>query len=70
MNHFQVVDYIVVGATFLISLLIGLYHAFANKHTNEDLLVGGRNLNILPVAASIMVTYVSAITLLGISKTL
>lgn len=64
-NYFGTADYILLGATLLISLLIGLYYGYKNKQTNEELLVGGRNMSILPVAASVMVTYVSAITILG-----
>lgn len=67
-NHFGWLDWVVVGGTLLISLLIGIYYAIRSKNSNEDLLVGGRKMRILPVAASVMVTYVSAITVLGISR--
>lgn len=64
-NYFGITDYVLLGATLLISLLIGLYYGYKGKNTNEELLVGGRNMSIFPVAASVMVTYVSAITILG-----
>jgi Na+/proline symporter len=64
-NYFKVLDWIVVGITLGGSLLIGVYYAITSKHSNEDLLVGGRKMHILPVAASVMVTYVSAVTILG-----
>ncbi|ODM98275.1 Sodium-coupled monocarboxylate transporter 1 [Orchesella cincta] len=64
-NYFGVTDYILLTGTLLISLLIGLYYGYKGKNTNEELLVGGRNMSIIPVAASVMVTFVSAITILG-----
>ncbi len=64
-NYFGITDYILLGATLLVSLLIGLYYGYVNKSTNEELLVGGRNMSIFPVAASVMVTYLSAITIIG-----
>ncbi len=64
-NYFGIMDYIFLGATLLISLLVGLYYGYTSKHTNEDLLVGSRNMALFPVAASVMVTYLSAITVLG-----
>ncbi|CAG7718016.1 unnamed protein product [Allacma fusca] len=64
-SQFDIVDYIVVVGTLLFSLLIGVYHAVVKKQTNEDLLLGGRNTSVLPVACSIVVTYLSAITIQG-----
>ncbi|KAF0307766.1 Sodium-coupled monocarboxylate transporter 1 [Amphibalanus amphitrite] len=62
---FGLVDYCVFGATLLLSLLIGVYHAVRGKQTNEDLLLGGRSMSVLPVAVSIMVSFLSAILILG-----
>ncbi|CAG7718018.1 unnamed protein product [Allacma fusca] len=64
-TQFGVVDYIVAVGALFISLLIGIYHAMVKKQTNEDLLLGGRNTSVLPVACSIVVTYFSAIAILG-----
>lgn len=64
-NYFGTADYALLIATLLVSLLIGLYHGYFGNRTNEDLLMGGRNLSLLPVAASEMVTFISAITILG-----
>ena len=64
-KDFGIVDYVVVGATLLFSLFIGVYYALASNQTNEDLLVGGRKMKVWPVACSILVTYLSAITVLG-----
>jgi len=58
-SYFGVIDYVTVGVTLLISLGIGVYHAVkgGGKETNEDLLLGGRNMKALPIAASMLVTY-------------
>ncbi|XP_021965091.2 sodium-coupled monocarboxylate transporter 1 isoform X1 [Folsomia candida] len=58
-------DWVVVAATLGASLAIGIYYALKGNKSNEDLLVGGRNMAVLPVAASVMATYISAITVLG-----
>jgi len=63
-NHLSYVDYAFIAGTFSLSLGIGLYYAFA-KQTTEDLLVGGRKMSALPVAFSMLVTHLSAISILG-----
>ena len=67
-SYFGVIDYVAVGLTLLISLAIGIYHAVKGrgKETNEDLLMGGRKMKALPIAASMLVTYFSAIAIIGI----
>jgi len=68
-NHLNVVDYVLIVVSLLVSLGIGAYYAFA-KQTTEDLLVGGRKMSPLPIAASMMVTYFSAISMLGMDSSL
>ncbi|CAK1546081.1 unnamed protein product [Leptosia nina] len=55
--------------TMLLSIGIGLYFRFSGgkQKTNEEYLMANRNMSILPVAVSLMASFVSAITLLGIS---
>ncbi|XP_037080771.1 sodium-coupled monocarboxylate transporter 1-like, partial [Pollicipes pollicipes] len=62
---FGLVDYCVFGSVLVFSLLIGVYHAFRGKQTNAEMLLGGRNMAIVPVAISIMATFLSAILILG-----
>ncbi|XP_037079494.1 sodium-coupled monocarboxylate transporter 1-like [Pollicipes pollicipes] len=62
---FGLVDYCVFGSVLMSSLLIGAYHAFRGKQTNAEMLLGGRNMAILPVAISIMASFLSAILILG-----
>ncbi|XP_037080770.1 sodium-coupled monocarboxylate transporter 1-like [Pollicipes pollicipes] len=62
---FGIVDYCVFGGVLLLSLLIGVYHAIRGKQTNEELLLGGRKMSIIPVAVSTMASFLSAILILG-----
>ena len=64
-SHFTIIDYIVSIASLVICLVAGGYYAHRSPNTNEDLLVGGRTMKILPISASIMVSFFSTITILG-----
>jgi len=65
-KSFGVVDYIIFVGVVVMSILIGIYYAFVKKQqTNEDLLVGGRNMQVVPIALSLLATYMSAILVLG-----
>ncbi|ERL91853.1 hypothetical protein D910_09178 [Dendroctonus ponderosae] len=60
-------DYVVFMGMLMICLIIGMYYAFFKKSTNsEDYLVGGRNMDTFPVAMSLIASYISGISLLGI----
>ena len=64
---FGTIDYVVFGCMLAVSVLIGVYHAFAHggqKSTKTFLLAGG-NMNPIPVAMSLVATFISAITVLG-----
>ncbi|KAK2167768.1 hypothetical protein LSH36_24g06030 [Paralvinella palmiformis] len=65
---FSIVDYVVFALVVMISLTIGLYHAFTGgkQRTPGEYLMGNRNLRTLPVAMSILVSYVSSILVLGV----
>lgn len=68
---FTWVDFFVFGVFILISVLIGVYHAYAAKKAvlthskTEEFLTGGRKLPLLPVCLSLLTTFISGITLLG-----
>ncbi|XP_048246724.1 sodium-coupled monocarboxylate transporter 1-like isoform X1 [Haliotis rufescens] len=66
-HSFHIVDYVVFGATILISLGIGLYFAMSGgrQRTTSEFLVGGRAMKFLPVAVSLMVSFESSIMMLG-----
>ncbi len=77
-NHFTVVDFMVFGTTFVLSASIGIYHGWKARNIGnnveegsqskktEDFLVGGRNLPVIPVSLSLMTTFVSGFSLLGV----
>lgn len=60
-------DYAVMGGFLVISLGIGVYYGLCKKQrTTEEYLMGNRQMQILPVALSMLVTYQSAISVIGI----
>uniref|UniRef100_T1JCV4 Sodium-coupled monocarboxylate transporter 1 n=1 Tax=Strigamia maritima TaxID=126957 RepID=T1JCV4_STRMM len=68
LHHLQIVDYIIFVLTLIVSLLIGLYYAFTgNKQkTVQEYLVGNRNMGVLPVAMSLLATFLSAMGMMVI----
>ena len=66
-NTFGVTDYIVFGLFLLISIGIGIFFACYGKgqHTTLNYFLGDRNLRVLPVALSYVVTFQSSLLILG-----
>ncbi|XP_033757467.1 LOW QUALITY PROTEIN: sodium-coupled monocarboxylate transporter 1-like [Pecten maximus] len=64
--HF--VEYIIFGLTLLISISIGIYFAKSGgkQKTLEEYLVGNRKISFCPIAVSLLVTFQSGISLLGL----
>lgn len=62
-----VVDYIICGAVLLISLAIGIYYGCTGgkNKTTEEFLLGDRNMPVLPVAMSLLASFMSTVTVLG-----
>ena len=60
-------DYVLFAITLVISAGIGVFFAIRDrhKHTAKDFLFGGKKMKIVPVALSLSVTFLSALTLLG-----
>ncbi|KAG4068534.1 hypothetical protein HA402_004875 [Bradysia odoriphaga] len=60
-------EYLIFGGVLALSMAIGVYYGcFGTKNkTNEEFLMAGRSMSILPVALSLVCSFVSAITLLG-----
>ncbi|KAL3871317.1 hypothetical protein ACJMK2_039324 [Sinanodonta woodiana] len=68
---FQALDYFLFLAVLLVSALIGIYYLLKEKwqkkeSTSDDILMGGREMHVFPVAMSLIASYMSAITVLGI----
>lgn len=69
-STFSVLDYCLFVAVFLVSAVVGLYYFLKEKFgkkemTSDDLLMGGREMSVFPVAMSLVASYMSAITVLG-----
>ena len=62
---FSTVDYVVFGLFILISFLIGFYHSFKHSSNNEEFLMGGRSIGIIPMAISMVASFNSAYMILG-----
>ncbi|KAG7310878.1 hypothetical protein JYU34_003709 [Plutella xylostella] len=66
MQKFGWVDYVVFVLMLAISAVVGVYWGFMKKQTTQqDYLLGGRNMQVVPVAMSLVASFVSGITLLG-----
>ncbi|XP_061189213.1 uncharacterized protein LOC133197269 [Saccostrea echinata] len=67
----SVLDYCLFAAVLLVSAVVGLYYFLKEKFgkkemTADDLLMGGRDMGVFPVAMSLVASYMSAITVLGV----
>ncbi|KAJ3656767.1 hypothetical protein Zmor_015816 [Zophobas morio] len=63
-------DYVVLVIVLLISASIGVYYRFTGgkQKTMQEYLLADKNMSIIPVAFSLMASFMSAITLLGVSS--
>jgi len=66
-NRFTVWDYVIFAIILAISSVIGLYHGCrGNKQSSTaEFLMAGRSMSVLPVALSLLASFMSGITLLG-----
>ena len=66
-KRFGVVDYVLFALTLLISCGIGVFYAIKDRNvvTTKNYLLAGRNMEVVPVSMSLVVTFMSALTLLG-----
>lgn len=59
---FDWIDYSIFISLLLLSLLIGLYYGFFQKqNTTSEYLFGGKTMNYIPVATSILARFVNNI---------
>jgi sodium-coupled monocarboxylate transporter 8/12 len=67
---FGIADYAVFGLMLCVSSAIGLYFRFTGgrQKTADEYLMGNRSMSALPVAFSLMASFMSAITLLGVTR--
>ncbi|GFW25358.1 putative sodium-dependent multivitamin transporter [Trichonephila clavipes] len=63
----SVVDYILLVAMLFVSAGIGLYFQLTSKKkTNEEYLLAGKDMSVLPVTFSLMATFMSSPSIMGI----
>ncbi|GAB1600201.1 sodium-coupled monocarboxylate transporter 1-like [Argonauta hians] len=64
---FSAVDYVMFALLLLVSAAIGIYYAIVDrkKKTTKDFLMAGGQMHPIPVALSLVASFMSAITLLG-----
>lgn len=64
--EFSWVDYVVFAAMIVASFGIGIYHAIKSSGNNEDYLMGGHSIGVIPMAISLCASFNSAYMILGI----
>ncbi|KAB7501068.1 Sodium-coupled monocarboxylate transporter 1, partial [Armadillidium nasatum] len=62
---FSVLDYIIFFSLILISFLIGIFSSFKGNKSPEEFLMGNRSLKPLPVAMSLLSSFISVVNLVG-----
>ena len=62
---FSTVDYVVFGSILAVSFGIGIYQAFKSSSNNEDYVMGGHSIGIVPMAISLCASFNSAYMILG-----
>ncbi|XP_011183160.2 putative sodium-dependent multivitamin transporter [Zeugodacus cucurbitae] len=69
MATFGALDYGIVAIVLIASAAIGIYYRVTGgkQKTTKEYLLAGRQMSILPVAFSLMTSFMSAVTLLGVS---
>lgn len=68
-STFDWVDYTVFALSLILSTCIGIYFAFFAKrkqNTTSEYLMGGRTMGIFPISMSLIASYISGISLLGL----
>lgn len=66
--QFGTVDFAVFGVMLFLSTCIGIYHAFTGgkQRTTKEFLFANRGMMGIPVALSLLASFMSAITILGV----
>ncbi|XP_011687448.1 PREDICTED: putative sodium-dependent multivitamin transporter [Wasmannia auropunctata] len=63
------IDYLVIAVMLCISTGIGIYYRFSGgrQKTVEEYFIANRSMSIVPVAIAMVATFLSAVTMLGVS---
>lgn len=67
-GKFAIADYAVFVSMLAVSAIIGIYYAIKDRANTStaDFLMGGRSMGVFPVSMSLLASFLSAISLLGI----
>uniref|UniRef100_A0A1B0DA56 Sodium/solute symporter n=1 Tax=Phlebotomus papatasi TaxID=29031 RepID=A0A1B0DA56_PHLPP len=68
--EFSILDYGLFNFVLIISILIGIYHGLLSKkkqNTLDEYFLGSRNMGVIPVATSLLVSFVSGNVIIGIT---
>lgn len=67
-NTFHPADYALFGASLALSAGVGVFYAIKDrkKTDTEEMLLGGRNMSVIPVALSLLASFQSAISIVGV----
>lgn len=67
-TNFSLIDYMVFIMLLVVSSLIGVFFAWKDrkKSSNQEFLTGGRNLDMFPVCMSLIASFLSTNTILGV----
>ncbi|GJQ70266.1 hypothetical protein Trydic_g22707 [Trypoxylus dichotomus] len=67
MHRFNWVDYFVFSTMLMLCIVIGIYYGFVRStSSSQDYLVGGRTMKTFPISMSLIASFISGISLLGI----
>lgn len=68
LQRFSLPDYLVFIFMLVLCIFIGIYFGFMQKKesTESEYLVGGRNMMVFPIALSLVASFISGITLVGL----
>ncbi|KAK4303370.1 hypothetical protein Pmani_024598 [Petrolisthes manimaculis] len=69
-TYFGLLDYVIFASVLAVSSAIGIYYRFTGgkQRTFKEYMMADKNMSVLPVAFSLMASFMSAITILGVSK--
>src|SRR6218665_37205 len=68
-SHLHWADYLILVGFLVISLAIGIYHSLTGgrQRTIAEFIMGNRRLKVIPTAISLLVSFYSAATMLGLT---
>jgi Na+/proline symporter len=66
-HQFTAVDYVVFAITVITSIAIGLFFSRRRRETTtDDYLMAGRSMRSIPIALSLVASFLSAVSILGL----